>query len=191
MLIVLAMEENIRFILLGISAALFLSTIIAIQQEPGQQFAFGQSQLADPSAANETKFRSVFDTFVSSEPEGYGVYTERPLNVFKLGDEVIIYSEPAGYTYKTLTDENGTKLYGMKMTADMILTDRNGAEFGRQQDIPMTELISHHQNKELYFDLSLTGTDTLEPGDYIVKWIVTDENSGQTFDIVKEFTLSQ
>jgi hypothetical protein len=32
------MEENIRFILLGISAALFLSTIIAIQQEPRQQF---------------------------------------------------------------------------------------------------------------------------------------------------------
>jgi hypothetical protein len=54
----------------------------------------------------------------------------------------------------------------------------------------MTELISHHQNKVLYFDLSLTGTDTLEPVDYIVKWILTDENSGQTFDIVKEFTLS-
>ena len=69
-------------------------------------------------------------------------------------------------------------------------TDKN-SEFGRQQDIPMTELISHHQNKELYFDLSLTGTDTLEPGDYMVKWILTDENSGQTFDIVKEFTLSQ
>jgi hypothetical protein len=78
----------------------------------------------------------------------------------------------------------------MKMTADMIPTNRNGAEVGRQQDIPMTELISHHQDKELYFDLSLTGTDTLEPGDYIVKWILTDENSGQTFDIEKEFTLS-
>jgi hypothetical protein len=64
------------------------------------------------------------------------------------------------------------------------------AELGRQQDIPMTELISHHQNKELYFDLSLTGTDTLELGDNIVKWILIDENSGQIFDIVKEFTLS-
>jgi hypothetical protein len=79
----------------------------------------------------------------------------------------------------------------MKMTADMILTDRNGVEFGRQLDIPMTELISHHQNEELYFDLSLTGTDNLEPGDYIVKWTVTDENSGQTFDIVKDLTLTQ
>jgi hypothetical protein len=187
----LVMKENVRLILLGVSVALFLFTILAIQRDPPQQIALGQSQLNQSSAANETIFRSVFDTFVSSEPEGYGVYTERPSNVFKLGDEVIIYSEPADYTYKTLTDENGTKLYGMKMTADMILTDRNGAEFGRQLDIPMTELISHHQNKELYFDLSLTGTDNLEPGDYIVRWTVTDENSGQTFDIVKDLTLTQ
>jgi hypothetical protein len=191
LLVFVIMKENVRLILLGISAASFLFTILAIQQDPPQQIVFGQSKLNQTSAANETIFRSVFDTFVSSEPEGYGVYTERPSNVFKLGDEVIIYSEPADYTYKTLTDENGTKLYGMKMTADMILTDRNGAEFGRQLDIPMTELISHHQNKELYFDLSLTGTDNLEPGDYIVKWTVTDENSGQTFDIVKDLTLTQ
>jgi hypothetical protein len=46
--------------------------------------------------------------------------------MFKLGDEIIIYSEPAGYTHKTLTDENGTKLYGMKMTADMILMTEMG-----------------------------------------------------------------
>ena len=101
------MKENVRLILLGISVALFLFTIFAIQQDPPQQFAAGQSQLNQSSAANETIFRSVFDAFVSSEPEGYGVYTERPSNVFKLGDEVIIYSEPADYTYKTLTDENG------------------------------------------------------------------------------------
>lgn len=39
--------------------------------------------------------------------------------------------------------------------------------------------------------LSLTGTETLEPGDYILKWTVTDENSGKTFDIVKDFTIAQ
>ena len=77
------------------------------------------------------------------------------------------------------------------LISNFILTDRNGVEFGRQLDIPMTDLISHHQNEELYFDLSLTGTDNLEPGDYIVKWTVTDENSGQTFDIVKDLTLIQ
>jgi hypothetical protein len=54
MLIVVVLEENKWLIVLGISAALFLSTIIAIQQEPRQQFAFGQPQLAEPSVVNET-----------------------------------------------------------------------------------------------------------------------------------------
>ena len=99
------MKENVGLILLGISVALFLFTILAIHQDLLQQFAAGQAQLNQSSAANETIFRSVFDTFISSESEGYGVYTERPSNVFKSGDEVVIYSEPADYTYRTLTDE--------------------------------------------------------------------------------------
>jgi hypothetical protein len=99
-LVFMVMKENVRLTLLGISPALSLFTILAIQQDPPQQIALGQSQLNQSSAANETIFRSVFDTFVSSEPEGHGVYTERPSNEFKLGDEVIIYSEPADYTYR-------------------------------------------------------------------------------------------
>lgn len=177
-----------------IVTALILSAVIytGIQQVSyQQQSTFGQEQATEPPVSNETTFRSVFDTFVSSEPGGYGIYQERFTNVFKPGDEVIIYSEPAGYTYKTLTDENGTKLYSIDMTADMMVADKNGADFGGQQDIPMTQLLSHHQNKESYLDLSVTGTDTLDPGDYVANWKVTDENSGKTFEIVKEFTLSQ
>jgi hypothetical protein len=59
-----------------------------------------------------------------------------------------------------------TKLYSIDMTADMIITDKNGADFSGQQDIPMTQLLSHHQNKELYLD----------PGDYVANWKVTDSD---------------
>lgn len=188
------MHKNTEIELLTVVSALFLSvTTCIIQQEPHQQqFAFGQGQTTEPSAANETTtFRSVFDTFVSSTPEGYGIYNERHSNVFNPGDEVIIYSEPAGYTYRTLTDENGTKLYNIEMIADMTVTDKNGANVGEQQDLPLVDLLSHHQNKEMHAEFSTTGTETLEPGDYTVKWTVTDENSGKTFDIVKDFTISQ
>jgi hypothetical protein len=187
------MHKNTEIALLIVSALFLSVTIYTIQQEPyQQQFAFGQGQATEPSVANETTtFRSVFDTFVSSESEGYGIYKERHSNVFKPGDEVLIYVEPIGYTYRTLTDENGTKLYSIAMTADMTVTDKNGVNVGEQQDIPLIDVLSHHQNKELNADLSLTGTETLEPGDYTVKWTVTDENSGKTFDIVKDFTISQ
>ena len=186
------MHKNIEIALLVVSALFLSVTIYTIQQEPHrQQFAFGQGQTTEPSVANKTTFRSVFDTFVFSESEGYGIYKERHSNVFKPGDGVIIYVEPVGYTYRTLTDENGTKLYSIELSADMTVTDKNGVDVGGEQDLPLIDVLSHHQNKELNADLSLTGTETLEPGDYILKWTVTDENSGKTFDIVKDFTISQ
>jgi len=73
----------------------------------------------------------------------------------------------------------------------MTVADKNGVNVGREQDLPLIDVLSHHQNKELNADLSLTGTETLEPGEYILKWTVTDENSGKTFDIVKNFTILQ
>jgi hypothetical protein len=186
------MHKNIEIALLVVSALFLSVTIYIIQQEPyQQQFAFGQGQTNGPSVTNETTFRSVFDTFVFSESEGYGIYKERHSNVFKPGDEVIIYVEPTSYTYRTLTDENGTKLYSIEISADMTVADKNGVNVGREQDLPLIDVLSHHQNKELNADLSLTGTETLEPGDYILKWTVTDENSGKTFDIVKNFTILQ
>ena len=45
LLVFIGMKEDVRLILLGISTALFLFTILAIQQDPPQQIAFGQSQL--------------------------------------------------------------------------------------------------------------------------------------------------
>jgi hypothetical protein len=57
------------------------------------------------------------------------------------------------------------------MSADMTVTDKNGANIGEQQDLPLLDVLSHHQNKELHAELSTTGTETLEPGD--VKWTVT------------------
>jgi hypothetical protein len=187
------MHKNIEIALLVVSVLFLLVTIYTTQQrEPHrQQFAFGQGQTTEPLVANKTTFRSIFDTFVFSESEGYGIYKERHSNVFKPGDEVIIYVEPVGYTYRTLTDENGTKLYSIEISADMTVTDKNGVDVGGEQDLPLIDVLSHHQNKELNADLSLTGTETLEPGDYILKWTVTDENSGKTFDIVKDFTISQ
>jgi hypothetical protein len=187
------MHKNIETALLIISALFLAVTIYSIQQQEPyqQQFAFGQGQASESSPANETTaFRSGFDTFVF-ESEGYGIYKERHSNVFKPGDEVMIYVEPVGYAYRTLTDENGTKLYGIELSADMTVTDKNGVYVGEQQDLSLLDVLSYHQNKELHGELSTTGTENLEPGDYTVKWTVTDENSGKTFDIVKDFTISQ
>jgi hypothetical protein len=78
-------------------------------QHQQQHLAFGQAP-PEESVAGEQTFRSAFDTFVSSEPGGYGIYEERKSNVFKPGETFLLYVEPLGYTYGTVTDEDGNIL---------------------------------------------------------------------------------
>ena len=105
-------KSNKIQILIIVSAA--LSTLIIpngvqYQQQHQQHLAFGQAP-PEESVAGEQTFRSAFDTFVSSEPGGYGIYEERKSNVFKPGETFLLYVEPLGYTYGTVTDEDGNTL---------------------------------------------------------------------------------
>ena len=61
-------------------------------QHQQQHFAFGQT--AEEPVSGEQTFGSAFDTFVSSEPGGYGIYEERKSNVFKPGETFLLYVEP-------------------------------------------------------------------------------------------------
>ena len=179
----------------GISLPLAYATTDA--KDPGassqeqQQLVFGQLQDNELTNEDEQTFRSGFDTFVLSDPVAYGVFEERNSSVFKPGEEVLLYVEPVGIRYKNTTDENGNKLYSLNMTADLIISDKDGSIVGGEQNIPLTNFTSRHQNKEIELDLSLTGNEALDPGDYMLKWIVTDQNTGKSFEIEKGITITE
>jgi hypothetical protein len=78
------------------------------------------------AVAGEQTFRSALDTFVSSDPGGYGMYEDRKSNVFKPGETFLLYVEPVGYAYGTVTDEDGNRLYTMNFTLDFFISIRMG-----------------------------------------------------------------
>jgi hypothetical protein len=125
-----------------------LSTLIitnGVQYQEQQQdlIAFGQAPPpSETSVDGNQTFRSAFDTFVSSEPGGYGMYDARKSNVFKPGETFLLYVEPVGYTYGTITDSDGNRLYTMNFTLDFLISDKNGNVLGGQQDIPISNLVS-------------------------------------------------
>ena len=160
------------------------------QQQQQQHLAFGQAP-PEESVAGEQTFRSAFDTFVSSEPGGYGIYEDRKSNVFKPGETFLLYVEPLGYTYGTVTDEDGNTQYTMNFTLDFIISDKNGNVLGGQEDIPVSNIVSYHQNKELNLDISIDQSSPFPPGDYIITYRITDENSGKSFDIRKDVTVQE
>ena len=134
---------------------------------------------------------SAFDTFVTSKPQGYGVYEERDSDTFRPGETIILYIEPTGFEYGTLTDDGGNILYTIDFTADFTISNTDGNILTRQQGLPVSDIVSHRQNKEVFIPFTITQTIPFPPGNYIITYTIHDNNSRNSFDIVKEIIISE
>jgi hypothetical protein len=103
----------------------------------------------------------------------------------------LLYVEPVGYAYGTVTDADGTRLYTMNFTLDFLISDKNGTVLTGQKDVPISNLVSHHQNKELNLDISIDQSSPFPPDYYVITYTITDKNSGKSFDITKDVTVQQ
>jgi hypothetical protein len=103
----------------------------------------------------------------------------------------LLYDEPVGYAYGTVTDADGTRLYTMNFTLDFLISDKNGTVLTGQKDVPISNLVSHHQNKELNLDISIDQSSPFPPDYYVITYTITDKNSGKSFDITKDVTVQQ
>src|SRR5215217_3479366 len=142
------------------------------------------------SVWNQTEFNATFSTFVEPfSAAGYGVYEERS-NVFAPGETIVLYVEPVGFAHRQIIDEergNNNTLYFMNMTADYEIAATNGTELQLIEDVQAGIINSHRATTEM--PLTLTITPEVQPlpiGDYIITYSVTDEVSGESFELEKE-----
>ena len=147
------------------------------------------------SVWNQTEFNATFSTFVEPfSAAGYGVYKERS-NVFAPGETIVLYVEPVGFAHRQIIDEEGrdnNTLYLMNMTADYEITAANGTELQLIEDVQVGSIISHRPNTEMFLTLTITPEDQPLPvGHYIITYSVTDEVSGEIFDLEKEITVAE
>lgn len=202
-----------KIIILAIFFILFSTTFGTIEQHHPFQFASAQRNQAATSAGLDTAvvnqtgggeektketsanqnqvFMSAFDTFVTSNPQGYGVYEERDSDTFRPGETIILYIEPTGFEYGTLTDDGGNILYTIDFTADFTISNTDGNILTRQQGLPVSDIVSYSQNKEVFIPFTITQTIPFPPGNYIITYTIYDNNSRNSFDIVKEIIISE
>ena len=155
------------------------------------------SNATTPAASNATTpvanatnakqaFHSAFDTFVvPGSVNGYGVYQAHNSSIFKPGEKILLYIEPASYSYKPVGS-----LFLMNFTADVLVSDKAGHVLTGLQNLPISTLISHYKNKELILTVSLTQTNPFPVGDYVLKYTVHDVPSGNSFDILKNISIA-
>jgi hypothetical protein len=152
------------------------------------------------SVWNQTEFNASFSTFVEPfSAAGYGVYEERS-NIFAPGETIVLYVEPVGFAHKQIIDEerssnNSTMLYLMNMTSDYKIAATNGTEVEIQlieDKQGLRNITSHRPNTEMYLTLTLTPeVQPLPIGSYVITYSVTDEISGESFELEKDITVAQ
>jgi hypothetical protein len=151
------------------------------------------------SVWNQTEFNATFSTFIEPfSAAGYGVYEERS-NIFAPGETIVLYVEPVGFAHKQIIDERGgnnnTLLYLMNMTSDYKIAAANGTELELQiieDEQGLRNITSHRPNTEMYLTLTLTPeVQPLPVGSYVITYSVTDEISGESFELEKDITVAE
>ena len=144
----------------------------------------------DATTQQET-FRSVLDTFVTSEPQGFGVYDKKANNIFSPGEDIILYIEPKGFEYGTATDGIDKMLYTIDFTGDFRISDTEGTVLAGQQGLPIDKIVLSYQEKKVFIPFTITQTTPFPPGNYVITYTIHDDNSGKSFDITKEVVISE
>jgi hypothetical protein len=140
---------------------------------------------------NQTEFSPGFSTFVEQYSAlGYGVYKEHS-EIFRPGETIVLYVEPVGFGHGELLDDEGNTLYLMNITADYVIAGANGTELQAIEDIPVGSIVSHRLNTELFLELTLTQEQPFPVGDYTVTYVLTDEVSGESFELAKDLTVAE
>src|ERR687891_2921130 len=152
------------------------------------------------SVWNQTEFNASFSTFIEPfSAAGYGVYEERS-NIFAPGETIVLYVEPVGFSHKQVIDQGGgsnnnTMLYLMNMTSDYKIAAANGTELELQlieDKQGLRNITSHRPNTEMYLTLTLTPeVQPLPIGSYVITYSVTDEISGESFELEKDITVAE
>jgi len=76
-------------------------------------------------------------------------------------------------------------LYLMNFTADVVISDTVGNVLGGFQDLPISQIVSHHQNKEINLVITLSQSAPFPEGNYRLLYTIHDEPSGNIIEIAK------
>ena len=124
--------------------------------------------------------------FVSTPPEGYGMFTARPEASFKTGEALISYVEPVGLTWRA--DKDGA--LESHFTVDLELLDPKGTVLAEQKAFGSFDFKGPVRNQEIFAKLTLNLSGP-PAGDYVLRYRFRDAASGavalseQPFKIVQ------
>lgn len=121
--------------------------------------------------------------FVTGEPQGFGIYTERSNSEFSSGETLIIYAEPFGFGYG-----RDNELFVIDLGLDFVIKASDGSVLAQQQNFGSLTLRSRVPNREFMAKINYDFSG-IEPGDYEVMTRMKDKNSDKTVEFTMPFKI--
>lgn len=137
------------------------------------------------AAWDATSGLSIAETVLLAEPaSGFGIYNPRPNAIYKMGEPVLIYAEPAGFGYGS----PGEGLYSIGFFVDLKVMTETGELLGDLQNLTELDLTSRYPNREFQANLTYN-LEGIAPGRYILQTTLRDKNSAKigSFENTVEF----
>jgi hypothetical protein len=186
-------NKHLIIVFIAFSAPLILLTTI-IDISYAQTGINGNTSIGATIESTNGTFASALDLFVIPDSiGGYGVYKEHPSsNAFLPGEDIVLYVEPVGFSHEPVgpTLPDNQTLYLMNFTADVVILDTQGNVLEGFQDLPISQIVSHHQNKEINLVITLSQSQPFPAGDYRLLYTIHDEPSGSTFELTKDVKIT-
>ena len=122
---------------------------------------------------DSSKDIGIHQTILVTEPAaGFGIYNPRPDENYKVGEPILIYAEPFGFSYGS----GGDGLYTIGFIVDLKVMTEAGEVLGEVPSVANLDLTSRYQNREFQANLTYT-LDGVAPGRYILETTLRDKNS--------------
>ena len=170
------------------SDTLSVNTTSSDSSAPAMKYDAAREQFLD--VWDTLGFHPLVATYVNESAElGNGLYQERS-NIFSPGEDILLYVQPIGFGHQEIEGQGGEKLYLMNFTADIVASFANGTVLGGAQNIPISDLVSHYRNTEIFLSLLLSQESPLPQGDYVINYRVVDQTSGRDFRLSRDIVIS-
>lgn len=170
------------------SDTLSVNTTSSDSSAPAMKYNAAREQFLD--VWDTLGFHPLVATYVNESAElGNGLYQERS-NIFSPGEDILLYVQPIGFGHQEIEGQGGEKLYLMNFTADIVASFANGTVLGGAQNIPISDLVSHYRNTEIFLSLLLSQESPLPQSDYVINYRVVDQTSGRDFRLSRDIVIS-
>jgi len=137
-----------------------------------------------------TDFNYSFCTFVNDQSDiRYGFFREHS-NIFSVDTPIVLYIEPIGSYFLRGYDDLGKPIWLYNnYTVNIIINDGQGKQIASTKYTSPT-LASSHKVAEQFFTVNIPSELMLHEGKYFIRYFVTDNISGKTFEIDKTIVIN-